>query len=111
LADIFIEVELQQPTGNFTLDFISISNYMYHVKNIVIRLSSKSRPETRDNALLVNSHYDSNLQSPGASDDATGVAVLLECLRALSRGSAPHHAVIFNLNGGEEGTLLVRMYS
>jgi Zn-dependent M28 family amino/carboxypeptidase len=38
----------------------------------------------QDSALLIGAHYDTVLGSPGADDDASGVAVMLECARVLS---------------------------
>lgn len=43
-------------------------------------------------ALVVGAHYDSARGSPGANDNATGVAVLLELARSL-RGASPEHPV------------------
>lgn len=50
------------------------------VENVVAR-----RPGTRGDgpALLLMSHYDSVPSGPGAGDDASGVAIVLETLRAL----------------------------
>ena len=58
-----------------------------NVTNIIVRLSC---PETEnrsceDNAILLNSHFDTTLGSPGATDDGSGVAVMLEIIRVLSR--------------------------
>ncbi|MBZ6378888.1 hypothetical protein B5C34_10565 [Pacificimonas flava] len=41
------------------------------------------------NAVLLMAHYDSAGGSPGAADDAAGVAAILETLRALSESGAP----------------------
>jgi hypothetical protein len=54
--------------------------------NFVVELGGASRV---DEIVLVGAHYDSVVGSPGANDNATGVAVLLEASRVLSRaGSA-----------------------
>lgn len=55
-------------------------------RNIIGR-SSGTRPELRP--LLVCAHYDSVEGSPGADDNASGVAALLECARILSGLAAP----------------------
>jgi hypothetical protein len=72
------------------------------VENIVARLSGSadSRP------LMLAAHYDSVRTGPGASDDAHGVAVLLEVLRALRSGPQLRNDVIFLITDGEEGGLL-----
>lgn len=57
-------------------------------------------------AVLVMSHYDSVPNSPGAADDAAGVAAALEMARAL-KASGPHRRdVIFLFTDAEEPGLL-----
>jgi hypothetical protein len=53
-------------------------------------------------ALLLSAHYDSVRRGPGAGDDASGVAAILESLRALKAGPAPERDVIILINEGEE---------
>jgi hypothetical protein len=50
------------------------------VRNIVARIEGRERPEE---IVVIGAHYDSVFGSPGANDNATGVAVLLELARAL----------------------------
>lgn len=52
--------------------------------------------------LLVGAHYDTVPASPGANDNASGVAVLLELARTLSARPA-RLPVVFVVFGGEEG--------
>jgi peptidase M28-like protein len=53
-------------------------------------------------AILVGAHHDSrNASCPGASDDASGVSVVLEAARILSR-RPPRHTLIFASFAGEE---------
>src|SRR5271155_3161864 len=67
--------------------FASITLGSFHaegnVENIVTRLpgSGNTRP------VMLAAHYDSVTRGPGASDDGSGVAVLLETLRALRAGA------------------------
>ncbi|KAG0251237.1 hypothetical protein BG011_007752 [Mortierella polycephala] len=69
--------------------------------NIVVRLSCG--PECDQNSILLNSHYDTTLGSPGASDDALGVGVMIEVIRVMSQQPAPmKNSVVFLFNGGEE---------
>lgn len=51
-------------------------------------------------------HYDSVPHSPGASDDASGVAVVLEALRALRAGGPLRNDVIAIFTDAEEGGAL-----
>lgn len=56
--------------------------------------------------ILISAHYDSVPAGPGASDDGTGVAVLLEMARLLKTRSADRNPVIFLFTEGEEAGLL-----
>jgi hypothetical protein len=53
-------------------------------------------------AVLLVAHLDSVETSPGATDDAAGVAVLLETARALRLGSPLHNSVILLFTAQEE---------
>ncbi|WP_327701920.1 M20/M25/M40 family metallo-hydrolase [Streptomyces decoyicus] len=56
--------------------------------------------------VLVVAHYDSVENGPGATDDAHGVAVLLETIRALRAGPAPRNDITFLFSDGEEAGLM-----
>jgi hypothetical protein len=53
-------------------------------------------------ALLLSAHYDSVRRGPGAGDDASGVAAILEGLRALKAMPPPERDIIVLINDGEE---------
>lgn len=72
------------------------------VQNVLARLEGSAGLP----AVLVAAHYDSVPAGPGASDDGSGVAVVLEIARALRTGPVPRHSVIFLLDEGEEAGLL-----
>jgi hypothetical protein len=57
-------------------------------------------------ALAVMAHYDSVPGSPGAADDAAGVASALETARALKATGGPARDVVFVLTDGEEAGLI-----
>lgn len=86
--------------------FASITFGRFHaegnVENIVARLpgSGNTRP------IMLAAHYDSVTPGPGASDDGSGVAVLLETVRALLGGPPLRNDVIFLITDGEEKGLL-----
>jgi hypothetical protein len=63
----------------------------------VIEGRSAERP-----ALLLMAHHDSVWGSPGAPDDAAGVASILEIVRALQAGGPPERSVIVLLTDAEE---------
>ncbi len=72
------------------------------IENVMARLAGTEH--TR--AVLLATHYDSGPVSPGAADDGSGVATLLESLRALTAGPPLRHDVIALFTDGEENGLL-----
>jgi len=65
---------------------------LLRVSNIVVDLS----PGTRARRLLFSAHYDAVRGSPGANDNASGVAVLLGLCHELKDGRVPIRAVFFD---------------
>jgi hypothetical protein len=57
-------------------------------------------------AVLITAHYDSRELAPGAGDDASGVAAVLEAVRALGAGAPLRNDVIVLLTDSEELGLL-----
>lgn len=55
-------------------------------RNIVVDLYGK---QYRDNIIVIGAHYDSVWMTPGADDNASGVAALLEIARALAGKQLP----------------------
>ncbi len=72
------------------------------IENIVARLKGTDAGK----ALMLVGHYDSVPTGPGASDDASSVAAMLETLRALKSGPALENDLIFLFTDGEELGLL-----
>ncbi|MBA3240911.1 MAG: M20/M25/M40 family metallo-hydrolase [Acidobacteria bacterium] len=68
------------------------------VTNILARLEGSARGR----AVLIVGHYDTVRESPGAADDASAVAVMLETLRALKAGPPLANDVIFLFSDAEE---------
>jgi len=65
-----------------------------NMTNIIVRLSCGEACD--ENAILLNSHYDTTLGSPGAVDDALPVGVMLEVIRIISqRPAAKKNSLIF----------------
>lgn len=54
-------------------------------------------------AVLLTAHLDSAVESPGAADDGSGVAVLLETARALASNGPSPNTVMFLFTDFEEG--------
>ena len=72
------------------------------VSNIVAGLKGTRNSK----ALLLVSHYDTVQDSPGAGDDTSGVALMLEIARALQASGPLNNDVIFLFSDGEETGLL-----
>src|SRR5258708_796807 len=53
-----------------------------NITNIVFRISDGTE-ESKSRAILLNSHMDSTLPSPGAGDDAMCVGIMLDVARVL----------------------------
>jgi hypothetical protein len=73
------------------------------VENVVARVEGTGG---KNDAVLLAAHCDSVPAGPGAGDDASGVAVLLETLRALLASGVPKNDVIFLFTDGEEEGML-----
>jgi hypothetical protein len=72
------------------------------VRNVAGRLPGRDTSR----AVLLMAHYDTVPTAPGAADDGTGVAALLEVARALRAGPPPRNDIIFLFTDGEERGLL-----
>lgn len=91
-----VEVRVQE-AGGLARDPIDGVPVAWATRNVLALL-----PGERPESVLVSAHYDTVPGSPGAADDAAGVACALEALRALTAGPPRRHSVVLNLNGAEE---------
>ncbi|MEO8114729.1 MAG: M20/M25/M40 family metallo-hydrolase [Phenylobacterium sp.] len=73
------------------------------VENLVGVLPGRDRALP---AVALEAHYDSVPASPGAADDAAGVASALETIRAIKARGVPDRDIIVLLTDGEESGLL-----
>jgi len=73
------------------------------VENVIGILPGRDRALP---ALTLMAHYDSVQGSPGAADDITGVASILEVVRAIKTGGVPARDVMVVITDGEEAGLL-----
>ena len=62
------------------------------VRNLVATIRGKTRP---DEIVVIGAHYDSVLGSPGANDNASGVAALLTIASILSAAGAHQRSIRF----------------
>lgn len=75
--------------------------------NVLGVLPGTTHPEL---IYVLSSHYDSVLRSPGADDNSSGIAVLLEAARLLARNPQPATIVFAALTGEEAGLLGAREF-
>ena len=80
IAALGLEPHIQATTGVGTRYPVA-----GRVRNIVARIPGM-RPSAGGNAVLLVAHWDGVAAGPAAGDDASGVAVLLETLRAIRSG-------------------------
>nr|CDS31790.1 endoplasmic reticulum metallopeptidase 1 [Hymenolepis microstoma] len=85
---------------------VHVTSYA-HIPNLLLRLHDpRIKRILPARAVLINCHYDSAPQSPGASDAFVGCANSLEVARVLANGVYPLlNDVIFLLNSAEENIL------
>ncbi|KAH6874322.1 hypothetical protein BKA70DRAFT_1350465 [Coprinopsis sp. MPI-PUGE-AT-0042] len=99
------EVWRQEGDGSHRFDMMGKRLYKTYanLSNIIVRISDGTE-EGKQHALLVNSHLDSTLPSPGAADDGLPVGVMLDCMRVLlgTPEWSPKHAAVFLFNNAEE---------
>ena len=75
-ADVRVEVAVQRPSGSFNTDFLGGINAVYqNVTNVVCRISRRTEARGTADALIINSHFDSAIGSPGAADDLSQVGI------------------------------------
>lgn len=72
------------------------------VENVIGVLPGRDRAAP---AVAIEAHYDSVAGSPGAADDAAGVAAALEIVRALKAHGQPARDVVLLITDGEEAGL------
>ncbi|KAJ3270959.1 hypothetical protein HDV01_007289 [Terramyces sp. JEL0728] len=95
-----MEVIIQNAHGSHRFDFMGepVIKVYSNVTNIIVRLTCETCSK---DAILLNSHFDSSIVTPGAADDAAGVAIMLELIRLFSKKPIKN-SIVFLFNGAEE---------
>lgn len=98
ISDLGLTPQVQEATGVSTR-YPSAGR----VWNVLVRVPGRA---SGGQSVLLVAHYDGVPMSPAAGDDASGVAVLLETLRAIRTTDTLAHDVIALFTDGEEPGLL-----
>ncbi|WP_187262640.1 M20/M25/M40 family metallo-hydrolase [Pontibacter beigongshangensis] len=96
MEELGLETQVQEAMVRSALVGGAMPGYVY---NVVGRLAGSGGS---GKAVLLMAHYDSQPNTPGAADNAAGVAALLETARALQQEEPLRHDLIFLLTDGEE---------
>jgi hypothetical protein len=102
LRDLGLETRLQRDTGMVLREGGTLV-LGADVENLIGVLPGRDRAAP---ALALMAHYDSAPRSPGAGDDAAGVAVALEVVRAITARGVPARDIVVLLTDGEEPGML-----
>lgn len=100
LSNLGLKPEVQKTLASYKIWGDVVSG---NVENIYAVLPGTGKT---GEAILMAAHYDSSADGPGAMDDASGVAALLETLRAIKSGNPLKNDVIFLFTDREEDGLL-----
>lgn len=75
--------------------------------NIIV---TKAAQNSTKNTLIISAHYDSTIDSNGANDNGSGVAIVLELARILENISLPYNVKFIMFSGEEKFMLGSRNY-
>ncbi|CAL8464405.1 g3940 [Coccomyxa elongata] len=105
--DLIVEVDREQTRGAVNMVFAGthITNAYNNLTNIIVHIAPKAAAHSK--AVMINAHFDSVFESPGASDCAACVGTALEVARVIVVSPEVQLAtpLMLLLNGGEETIL------
>lgn len=99
LTGFGLSPEIQSAEDNLT---VWGTPYEGKIENIVARIPGKASSGT----IMITSHYDTDPHSPGAADAGSGVAAILETVRAVMETSQLKNDIVILISDGEEIGLL-----
>ncbi|QIS05054.1 M20/M25/M40 family metallo-hydrolase [Nocardia brasiliensis] len=103
LRALGLDTEIQEGVGRYPSGLSRDVLGMGHVANIIARLPGTNSTGT----IFLTAHYDSVVSGPGANDDGSGVAAIMETVRALrASGTTVRNDVVVLLTDAEEQGLL-----
>lgn len=94
-----MDILVQTASGSHRFDIMGkgVCKTYTNITNIIAHVHGKN-----SGAVLLNSHFDSNVKTLGAADDAAAVAIMIEGLRVITQGKELKNSVVFLFNGAEE---------
>lgn len=101
LAAAFLTTQLEQIGYEVDVNTFTIEGTKNESQNLIVTKKSSDDLPSTDDIIIIGAHYDSVVQSPGASDNASGTAVLLEVARMLKDEPIPAE-IRFIFFGAEE---------
>ncbi|QRV76835.1 Peptidase family M28 protein [Ceratobasidium sp. AG-Ba] len=108
-ASTWIQTQFSNAAGSANVKTIANS---FNQPNVIATIPRKSGSTLTD-VIILGAHIDSTVggsttaRAPGADDDASGIAILLQALQILkANGWSGSRAVEFHAYGGEEGGML-----
>jgi len=85
----YIKDEFSKCSSKVTFEaYLSKNN---EVKNVVAMSNKRNKGNSEQGVIVIGAHYDSAVDSPGANDNATGVAALLVLCNRLKNYSFKHN--------------------
>lgn len=96
----YVQQYIQQQFSRWgTVEFFEFKVGGQTHQNIILKIPAKSPKNNHKPFILIGAHYDTVPGSPGADDNGTGIAVLLELARILTQQPAnlPVQLVAFDL--------------
>ncbi|WP_340401064.1 M20/M25/M40 family metallo-hydrolase [Paenibacillus sp. FSL H8-0079] len=83
-----------------------VNSKYYSSRGVVENIIARVPGEDNSKAVMISAHYDSVNNSPGAADDASGIAAMLETVRAIRESGPLQNDLILLMTDGEEMGLL-----
>ncbi|MGF9697821.1 M20/M25/M40 family metallo-hydrolase [Paenibacillus sp. MABNR03] len=83
-----------------------VNSKYYSSKGVVENIITRIPGADNSKAVMIAAHYDSVVTSPGAADDASGIAAMLETIRAIRESGPLQNDLILLMTDGEEMGLL-----
>lgn len=77
-AQTYIAEQIMSQTNNLSVQKYSLNEKIFN--NLIVEKTGHERPEE---IIIIGAHYDTVINSPGADDNASGIACLLELIRML----------------------------